>query len=125
MGPSPPTFTQAQMNNAAAINRRKGPPQVSSHLIDSIPRSAIPRLMAQNSMKQRNSPVPIPTQPGSTLGKVAMPGHITSSSLKMAKPPIQVWMPNQPQATMARSMAGMLAPKSPNDERVRTGKGMP
>ncbi len=32
----------------------------------------------------------------------------------MAQPPIQVWMPNQPQATRARSSAGTLAPRMPN-----------
>ncbi len=35
----------------------------------------------------------------------------------MAAPPIQVWMPNQPQATSARSMAGTLAPRRPNAAR--------
>ena len=93
--------------------------------MDSIPRRAIHRLMAQNSMKQTNSPVPMWNHPGTSNGSVAMPGHNTSINLKMAKPPIHVWMPNQPQATMARRMAGMLAPNTPNDDRARTGKGMP
>ncbi len=43
----------------------------------------------------------------------------------MAWPPIQVWMPNHPQATSARSTAGMLAPRTPNEARTNTGKGMP
>src|SRR5580700_617309 len=43
----------------------------------------------------------------------------------MAQPPIHVWMPNQPQATNARSNAGMFAPRTPNDARQYTGKGMP
>jgi len=34
-------------------------------------------------------------------------------------------MPNQPHATMARSTAGTLAPKTPNEARAYTGKGMP
>ena len=32
---------------------------------------------------------------------------------KIAWPPIQVWMPNQPQATNARSSAARLAPRTP------------
>jgi hypothetical protein len=43
----------------------------------------------------------------------------------MACPPIQVWIPNQPQATIARRMAGTLDPAVPNEARARTGKGMP
>src|SRR5579885_3281811 len=38
-----------------------------------------------------------------------------------AWPPIQLWMPNQPQAMKARSRAGTLAPKTPNEARARTG----
>src|SRR5262249_23231442 len=34
-------------------------------------------------------------------------------------------MPNQPQATIARSTAGMLAPFVPKDDRQRTGKETP
>jgi hypothetical protein len=34
-------------------------------------------------------------------------------------------MPNQPQATTARSIAGTLAPTVPNDERTSTGNGTP
>src|SRR5947209_10756960 len=43
----------------------------------------------------------------------------------MASPPIQVWMPNQPQATRARKSAGTLAPRMPNEARQYTGKGIP
>src|SRR5437870_3140733 len=34
-------------------------------------------------------------------------------------------MPNQPQATKARSKAGTFAPRMPNDARQYTGNGMP
>ncbi|GAA3211262.1 hypothetical protein GCM10020256_09890 [Streptomyces thermocoprophilus] len=43
----------------------------------------------------------------------------------MASPPIQVWMPNQPHATRARTTAGRLAPRTPKEARANTGKGMP
>src|SRR5688572_9676399 len=42
-----------------------------------------------------------------------------------AAPPIHVWIPNQPQATMARSSAGMLAPVVPKLDLARTGNGIP
>jgi hypothetical protein len=44
---------------------------------------------------------------------------------KMPLPPIQVWMPNHPQATAARISAGTLAPRSPKEARASTGKGIP
>ena len=34
-------------------------------------------------------------------------------------------MPNQPQATRARRIAGTLAPKTPNEARANAGNGMP
>jgi hypothetical protein len=43
----------------------------------------------------------------------------------MASPPIQVWMPNHPQATRARRTAAMFAPRTPKLARARTGNGMP
>ncbi len=45
--------------------------------------------------------------------------------MKIAWPPIHVWMPNQPQAISARRIAARLAPNTPNDARANTGKGMP
>ena len=35
-------------------------------------------------------------------------------------PPIQVWMPYQPQATSARASAGSRAPIVPNEARAST-----
>ena len=43
----------------------------------------------------------------------------------MAAPPIHVWMPNQPQPTIARSKQGRCVPCRPNEARANTGKGMP
>ena len=40
-------------------------------------------------------------------------------------PPIHVWIPNHPQATMALSMAGMFAPLVPKLALTKTGKGIP
>ena len=76
-----PERTQAQMNNAAPTASRNGEPQVSRNLIESMPRSTIQTFIAQNSMKQTNSPVLSPTKAGRICGRVAMPGQIASNSL--------------------------------------------
>ena len=58
-------------------------------------------------------------------GTSAQPGHAACTSASSASPPIQVWIPNQPHATIARSIAGMLAPRTPKLARQSTGKEMP
>ena len=44
---------------------------------------------------------------------VGHPGIRLEKSVCSASPPIQVWMPNQPQATSARMSAGRLEPIVP------------
>src|SRR2546428_6357786 len=99
IGPHPPARTYAQTSSAAPTARRNGEPHVTRSLIDSIPRSTIHTLIAQKNRKHSASPVPSPTHAGRMRGRCAMPGVSTSSSLKIAKPPIHVWIPNQPHAT--------------------------
>ncbi len=53
------------------------------------------------------------------------PGHIVPNSASSAVPPIHVWMPNQPHATTARSIAGTFAPFVPKLARHSTGKETP
>ena len=55
----------------------------------------------------------------------AQPGHAARKSAFSATPPIQVWIPNQPHATIARSSAGRLAPRTPKLARQSTGNEMP
>ena len=43
----------------------------------------------------------------------------------MASPPTQVWIPNQPHATTARSTDGTCVPRRPKAARAKTGNGMP
>ena len=43
----------------------------------------------------------------------------------MANPPIQVWMPNHPQATMPRNTEATWVPVVPKAARAKTGKVMP
>src|SRR5213075_2500714 len=71
IGRKPPTLTIAQTSSAAPTTSRNGDPQVSRNLIESIPRSTIHTFSAQNTMKQRNSPLFKPTKAGRTCGSVA------------------------------------------------------
>ena len=94
-----------------------------SRRIDSIPRWTIRRLSDQKSMKHTAWGALIPrTGSGPPEDR---PGAKTPSIRKRASPPIQVWMPNQPQATKARRSAATLAPRVPNEARQSTGNGMP
>src|SRR6266513_565797 len=81
----PPARVTAQIRSAAPTASKNGEPHVSSSLIDSMPRSTIHTLIAQKNRKHSASPVPSPTHTGSTRGSCAIPGHSTSSSLKIAK----------------------------------------
>jgi hypothetical protein len=58
-------------------------------------------------------------------GTSAHPGQAARTSAFSASPPIHVWIPNQPQATIARSIAGRLAPRTPKLARHSTGNEMP
>ena len=67
-------------------------------------------------------------RPGSTLApppRWANAGQMASMKVFTASPPMKVWMPNHPQATSARSIAGICAPFVPKADRASTGKGMP
>ena len=69
----------------------------------------------------QNSPKAIHTAPGTPV----QPLQAAVISVCSASPPIHVWMPNQPQATMARSSAGTLAPRTPKLARHSTGNETP
>ena len=58
-------------------------------------------------------------------GVPASDGTAADTRATTASPPIQVWMPNQPQATKARSSAGTLAPRTPNAALHSTGNDTP
>ena len=69
----------------------------------------------------QNSANAIQTLPGSA----SHAGNAAPRSVFSARPPIQVWIPNQPQATKARSIAGTLAPRTPKLARQSTGNDTP
>jgi len=58
-------------------------------------------------------------------GRAASEGHAAETSATIASPPIHVWMPNHPHATMARRTAGTFAPFTPKLARHSTGNEMP
>src|SRR5688572_7699950 len=58
-------------------------------------------------------------------GTPAHPAHAAPNSVSSASAPIHVWMPNHPQATMARSSAGTFAPRTPKLARHNTGNDTP
>ena len=79
---------------------------------------------AQNSRKHTSSIQLIP-RIGRSASSVRALAVIASINWKIANPPIQVWIPNQPQATSARSREGMCAPWIPKLARASTGNGTP
>ena len=83
--------------------------------MDSTPRHTTAIFSSQKPRKQIHS----------TVCEPACAGDSTPTMAATDCPPIQLWMPNQPQATMARRSAGMLAPRTPKLARTNTGNGMP
>ena len=80
----------------------------------------MPRRMIATSIVQKTRK-PIALSPG----MVASEGHAAETSATIARPPIHVWMPNQPHATIARSIAGTFAPLTPKLARHSTGNEIP
>ena len=65
----------------------------------------------QKSRNESHSVVVWPSNPGPS--SAGQPGKTAVKKVCRASPPIQAWMPNQPQATMARMIAGTLEPMVP------------
>src|SRR5215208_8082922 len=80
-------------------------------------------LRLQNRANDSHSVVVCPPKPAPS--SVGQPGTIVLKNVCNASPPIQAWMPNQPQATNARSIAGTFEPSVPYAARANTGNGMP
>src|SRR5215207_8900010 len=92
-----------------------GAAQLSSTLMPSMPRRMIATWTSQKTPKATAL-----WAPKSAQLEVSVVISVSSASA-----PIQVWMPNQPQATSARAIAATLAPRTPKLERTSTGNGMP
>src|SRR5690606_41992896 len=123
IAPRSPTERQAQRNSPAPRRRRNGAAQVSMRLMESMPRTMKKTLTSQNTPNAISWPLEIPNHAGKGWGSSKATSEVHRT--KIAEPPIQVWMPNQPHATMALMSAGTLEPNTPNDDRRTTGNGMP
>src|SRR5258705_710847 len=80
-------------------------------------------LRPQNRRNDSHSVVVWPAAPAPS--RVGQPGTTVLKNVYSASPPIQAWIPNQPQATSARINAGTLEPKVPYAARANTGNGIP
>src|SRR4026207_1948670 len=78
-----------------------------------------------NNQKARKQIIGITWGNKELLSISGIPGFHALTILYIAAPPIHVWMPNQPQATIARSIAGILAPLVPKLALAKTGNGIP
>src|SRR3954451_9786583 len=110
----PPT-PKAQISSATLEPSSSGAAKLSRNLMPSMPRRMIATWIAQ---KTANA---IALWPVTS----AQPAVSVVISVSSASAPIQVWIPNQPQATSARAIAATFAPRIPKLERTSTGNGMP
>src|SRR3954454_12345063 len=110
-----PATPNAQISSATLEPSSSGAAQLSRNLIPSMPRRMIATWISQNTAKA------IALCPLMSV-QLEVSAVISVSS---ASAPIQVWMPNQPQATSARAIAATFAPRIPKLDRTSTGNGMP
>src|SRR3712207_1567694 len=113
--PTPPPATKPQIRRAMPPAIRSGAAKDSNHLTPSMPVRMITTCTTQKTRKA------IKVCPGT----LAQPPQAAVTRASRAAPPIQVCIPNQPQATSARAMAAKFAPRTPKEERTKTGKGTP
>jgi hypothetical protein len=117
------------MSRTIATMRTNGAAQFSNRRTASMPRRMIRILRAQKTAKlshrvQGCGP-PKPIWIVDAFVHHESDPKRAPMTVKIAVPPIHVWMPNQPQATPARMRAGRFAPKTPNEARAKTGYGIP
>ena len=125
IGPRPLPASMAQNNKANAASGRKTALNTINFLMLSTPRYTTYMFNNQKRKNMIAGPVSKPKESGKTCGKVSSEGIHRRNIWYKAKPPIQVCIPNQPQATMARRIAGILAPLVPKLALAKTGNGIP
>src|SRR5579884_32124 len=118
MGPKPWAATSIQIKRKKATTSTKGAAQFSNRRNVSMPRRMMAIWITQKMAKLSHWVQGMPAS-GAALSQ-ALPNS-APARVYTAWPPIQLWMPNQPQAMKARSRAGTLAPKTPNEARASTG----
>src|SRR5215218_1676285 len=113
--PTPPPAVKPQMSRAMPPAIRSGAAKDSKYLTPSMPVKMITTCIAQKTKKvMKECP-----------GTLAQPPQKAVTRASVARPPIQVCIPNQPQATRARAIAAKLALRTPNEARTKTGNGTP
>src|SRR3974390_675998 len=129
IGPRPPAWLTIQMQRKIPTIRTNGAAQFSKWRMAFMPRTMMKMLRTQKTRKLSHIVHGCEDRPKKSIEGWAAFVHelpmMAPMSTKIALPPIQVWIPNQPQATPARTRAGRLAPMTPNDARANTGNGMP
>src|SRR3954464_13530648 len=110
----PPT-PKAQISSATLEPSSSGAAQLSRNLMPSMPRRMIATWTSQKTAKA------IALCPLTSV-QLEVSAVISVSS---ASAPIQVWIPNHPQATSARAIAATFAPRIPKLDRTSTGNGIP
>src|SRR4051794_3407048 len=113
--PMPPPALKPQISRPTLPPMSSGAAVRSSQRMPSMPRRMMTTWMSQNAPKAIALCAPMSVQPL----------HAAVITASTASAPIQVWMPNQPQATSARAMAATLAPRMPKLDRTSTGNGIP
>src|SRR5918993_4027809 len=111
----PPPTEKPQTSKARLPMRSKGAANDSNTFTPSMPRRMMTSCIAQKTKKVMNE----------CPGTLAHPAQAAVISASRARPPIQVCIPNQPQATSALAIAAKLAPLTPKEALTKTGKGIP
>src|SRR5215211_74171 len=112
---TPPPAVNPQTSRATPPAIRSGAAKDSKYLTPSIPVRMIATCTAQKTKKvMKECP-----------GTLSQPLQKAVTRASVASPPIQVCIPNQPQATSARAIAAKLAPRTPKEARTKTGNGTP
>ena len=124
IAPNPPARMTTHTISHAPSTRISGALQFSNTRTAFIPNTMMPILTSQKRPKVMalGTLRPATLTPSPIRSKA---GHTATRKVRIASPPMKVWMPNQPQATIARRMAGTFAPTVPKLLRASTGKGMP
>src|SRR6202171_6431056 len=122
IGPKPPALVTIQTSRPSATTRTKGAAQFSNRRTASMPRMMMKMLIAQKMAKLSQRVQGCPPNAAELVQELpndlSIPLRAAPVNVYRAPPPIQVWMPNQPQATPARSRAATVAPKTPHDARA-------
>jgi hypothetical protein len=105
------------------MTRTKGAAQFSTFRSRSMPRKMMKMFRPQKIRNDSHSEPVWPSRPGPS--SVDHPGIVLTNRVLSASPPIQAWIPNQPQATSARISAGRFDPIVPYAARAKTGNGIP